>query len=165
MKTFLPILVLLIMAISGTAQQGATINFHDPVEDANKTRIMILATPHLQQYQGSFRPTALDSLITLFRFWQPAIVGVEAQPPKVIAFQEQEGHDYTAVIQQFAPNISRYGHIAQSQLGIGGNVARVKADSLLLEVEDGYDVDEGKLILHLLAAYDYYSALLQWAYL
>ena len=87
MKTLLPLLFLLMLAISATAQQGATIDFHDPVEEGNKTKVMILATPHLKQYQGSFRPTALDSLITLFRFWQPAIVGVEAQPPKVIAFQ------------------------------------------------------------------------------
>jgi len=159
------LLILLVMALSASAQDGATINFYDPVEDASKTKVLILATPHLGQYQGSFRPTALDSLITLFRFWQPAIVGVEAQAPRVIAFQEQEGHDYTTVIQQFAANITRYGHVAQSQLGIGGNVARVLADSLLIEIEDGYDVDEGSLIMHLLAAYDYYSALLQWAYL
>jgi hypothetical protein len=165
MKKTSSLLTLVTLSMFSIAQEAATIDFHDPVEDVQKTKIMILATPHLGQYQGSFSPTALDSLITLFRYWQPALIGVEAQPPKIIALQEEEGHDYTAVIQQFAPNITRYGHMAQSHLGINGNVARVMADSLLLELEDGYDVDEGKLILHLLAAYDYYSALLQWAYL
>jgi hypothetical protein len=165
MKKNLSILLLLAMGLSVAGQEGSTIDFYDPVPKEQKTKVMILATPHLAQYQGSFRPSALDSLITLFRYWQPALIGVESQAPKTIAFQEEEGHDYTAVIQQFAPDITRYGHLAQSQLGIGGNSARVKADSLLLEVEDGYDVDEGSLIMHLLAAYDYYSALLQWAYL
>ena len=165
MKNFITLLALLLTVFTATAQDGATINFYDPVEDANKTKVLVLASPHLEQYQGSFRPAALDSLITLFRYWQPAIIGVEAQPPKVIALQEEEGHDYTQVIQQFAVNITRYGHMAQAQLGISGSVARVKADSLLLATEDGYDVEEGTLIMHLLAAYDYYSALLQWAYL
>jgi hypothetical protein len=165
MKKILSFLLLIMITLVSIAQQGAIVDFHDPVPENEKTKVMILATPHLAKYQGSFRPSALDSLITLFRYWQPALIGIESQAPKTIAFQEQEGHDYTAVIQQFAPDIIRLGHLAQSQLGIGGNVARVKADSLLLEIEDGYDVDEGSLILHLLAAYDYYSALLQWAYL
>ncbi|MEA3476857.1 MAG: DUF5694 domain-containing protein [Bacteroidota bacterium] len=165
MRNIFTVLLLLMMAFTAIAQDGATINFYDPVDDADKSKVLVLASPHLGQYQGSFRPSALDSLITLFRYWQPAIIGVEAQPPKVISCQEQEGHDYVKVIQQFAGNITRYGHMAQAQLKISGNVARVKADSLLLATEDGYDVDEGTMIMHLLAAYDYYSALLQWAYL
>ena len=164
-KVFIIALSAVLFLMTGFVRGQSGFNFNVPINNNDKTQVLILASPHLSQFRNEFRPPSLDSLIMMFRFWQPDLIGVEAQPPHIIDFEISEGYNYEPVIQQYAGVITLYGNMAREKLGIFGPEARYKADSLLTKAEEGYKVNKSDLIMHLLAAYDYYSALLQWAYL
>jgi hypothetical protein len=164
MKRTTLIFLSLIITFSAFSQDGL-IKFGDPVPDNEKTKVMVLATPHLAQFKEGFRPSCLDSIITMFRYWQPYTIAVESQPGRIVDMMINEGYNYNLVVQQFEGKTTNLGNMAREKLGISGSDARHMVDSLVVKAEEGYDIDKSDLILKMLAAYDYYSALLQWAYL
>ncbi|NIN00159.1 MAG: hypothetical protein GTO24_19410 [candidate division Zixibacteria bacterium] len=140
------------------------------IEDSLKTKILILASPHLKALGESFNPSMLDSLLFVLEHYRPDLIAVESMPPSLIEEMERKKGNFTEVLNQFAKDRIENGHIAQRLLGINRKEAEQKADSLLdvMSKQSKYDtLDEARLslVVSMLASYDLNSALLQWSYL
>jgi hypothetical protein len=141
-----------------------------PIDESLKTRVLILATPHLGSLGKSFKPSMLDSLLFVLEKFKPDLIGIESIPPSLIEDMERKKKNYAEVLNQFAKNIIDYGHKARELLSVSRINAEQKAASLLHELSakpENEDIDIVRLnsVINLLASYDLYSALLQWSYI
>ncbi len=137
-------------------------------EDFKKTKVLVLATHHINQIDVDFSPTLLDSLINILEDYSPTIIGVEELSGAQIAEMERRGGPYESWLISFAREQLRYGSKVQEALDISWRKANMVADSLLGHVQSAKEIAEStrlKLINHLLASYRLHTAVLQWSYL
>jgi hypothetical protein len=116
----------------------------------------------------SFSPSLLAPLLAALERYDPDVIGVESMPPRVIADMERNGVVYGPVLDQFAADHLAWGHRSQELLDLSRTDAEEKSVALqqaLSAGENRSDADSirAELGLHLLAAYDLNSALLQFA--
>jgi hypothetical protein len=132
--------------------------------------MLILATEHLRALGEDFDRALLTALIDGLERFGPDAVAVEALPPEEIARLVGEaaakpGGTAAELLAAFAEDAARYGREAQESLDLSPAEASARVDSLLVAPLE-HDVQARRsLALHLLAAYDLPSALVQWSYL
>lgn len=132
--------------------------------------MLILATEHLRALGEDFDPALLTSLVDGLGGFGPDAVAVEALPPEEISRLIGEASEKPVgaaadLLAAFAGDAARYGREAQESLGLSRAEAAARADSDLAALHEPDAAARRALALHLLAAYDLPSALLQWAYL
>ena len=128
----------------------------------NKTKVLVLGTPHLSDMGERFSPALLDNLIACLKGFAPQLVAIERMPPLLIAAMEHAGGFYADILELFAAKRLELGHQAQQHLSLSRAEAEQReaaysAPSALSAAERVHRV------LCLLAAYDLYAALLQWS--
>ena len=116
-------------------------------------------------------PSVLESILSVLRDFNPDLIGVEDIPPSVLEDMERKGGIFAETIEQMAKirvaesKTIEFGHIAQTAMNVSRHEAEVAADSML-QANASQDTHQRlEAVAHLLAAYDYNSALLQWSYL
>lgn len=140
------------------------INYKPRLKDDEKTKILILATPHLRNLQ-CFKPGALQPLLGILQKFNPDVIGLETLPPAILEDMEKRGGNFDKVIAIFAKARLEVGHKMQKTLNVARVEAESKADALLKEKSLLSAAARRQLIAYLLAAYDYNSAVLQYSYL
>ena len=135
------------------------------LDDSSKTQVMVLATPHLRILKDCFKPSATDSLLSALRRYRPQLIGIESIPPEEIDAMVKKGGDNAIIVDAFAGKHTSYAAVTQKLIGRSATEAKTEADSILQWSLPTDASTRLNLIVHLLAANDYYSALLQWSYL
>lgn len=157
------------VAASGTEDMVDVSEVLGPrVPEAERTRVMILGSWHLREIQGEFEPEMVDGLIRVLKEFAPDLVAVESRRPEDIAAMKALGGPYDRVLAQYAASISERGERVRARLGITRQDAVQRQEALLAanrEVGGLSEDDRLDLVLHSVAAYDHYTALLQWSYL
>jgi hypothetical protein len=139
-----------------------------------RTRVLVLASFHLQQIEKQFQPRMMDRLEVILKGFKPDAVCVETIPGTRVREYElrrEAGSLYGEVLDGFAKTHIKLGKPALGLLGTTQEAARKKVREMLkaaraiartgsLSVEA-----RASLILWMLAAYDPESAVLQWTYL
>ncbi|UCC31807.1 MAG: hypothetical protein JSU86_05920, partial [Phycisphaerales bacterium] len=87
-----------------------------PITGDERTKILVLATPHLEALGSEFDPAALKLLLDALVRFKPDIVGVEAMPPDVIGAMQLRHEVFQPVIEQFAETRVTLGRRAQEIL-------------------------------------------------
>ena len=140
-----------------------------PMSESERTKVMVLGTDHLAEIEGGVPADALNDLLGAIEAYRPDVIAVESLPGSEIArltrsaTADPEGAE-AAILSAFAQTTSEVGLQAQAALGLSFESARSKAALLLKKSPEGTEARR-VLILHLLAAYDLPSAVLQWSYL
>lgn len=133
-----------------------------------KTKVLVLATHHISQYEDIFSPTLLDSLINVLKGYSPNIIGMEVLSGAQIAEMERRGGPYDSWLISFASEQLEYGTKAQKALDLSWRKANLTADSLLDKVQQTRKLADSTriaLINNLIASYRLHTAALQWSYL
>lgn len=134
-----------------------------------QNEVMVFGTWHLADFRAWMEPRHLGSTLAMLNRFAPTRIAIEKLPPDEIALlAEREEHEPTAaqVIDMFARHVLTDGRAMQSALGIDRIAAARHADALLAEAARELDgAKRVELIAHLLAAYEYDTAVLQWSYL
>lgn len=125
------------------------------------TEFLILGTPHLRMLGKALRPSALDSLLAVLQRFGPTMIAVEASPPAYVSRLIADGD--TTIVSAFAARQRRWGRAFQARLGVRWDSAAAEADRLLGGTVTATDSVRSSALPLLLAGYDYYSALLDWA--
>lgn len=137
--------------------------------DTRKTEVMILGTPHLKSLQQNINNSLFDSLLIVLKKFSPHQIAIQSLAPNYILYFSKIREDYNKIIKDEVYKEAELGVLAQKKLKTNYKTAYSISDSLLsnlLEVKDG-DINSYrvKLILNLTAAFNFYSATLQWSYL
>lgn len=140
-----------------------------PLDPAERTTVLVLASEHLRGLEGAFDPSQLAGLLAALEQYRPAVIAVEALPPAEIArlawrAAESEGPE-AQILAAFAGAAARYGRAARAALGRSADQAAALADSMLVGDQPLPVPERRRLVLLLLATNDVPSALLQWSYL
>jgi hypothetical protein len=131
--------------------------------------VLVVGSEHLAGLGQDFRPELFRRLREVLDDYRPDVVAVEALPPEDVARLSRdaaaapEGPE-AQLLAAFAADATRYGRQAQEALGLSFEAAGAAAASLLSANEESTEAHRS-LALHLLAAYDLPSAVLQWSYL
>lgn len=150
-------------------EKRAAIPATAPMSESERTKVMVLGTDHLAHIEGGVPAGALTDLLGAIEAYRPDVIAVECLPGAEIArltrsaTADPEGAE-AAILSAFAQTTSEVGLQAQAALGLSFESARSKAALLLKKSSEGTEARRG-LIVHLLAAYDLPSAVLQWSYL
>lgn len=141
-----------------------------PLDDAERTQVLVLATPHLRSLKDKFDPALLESLLATLETFNPEVVAVENLHPLVIRAMLDRPEEFAPVLEQFAGDAVQWAEVAQKRLGASAHEAFVAANELLSELDDPAAMEDAgakraQLVLNFLASYDFSSALLQWSYL
>ena len=140
-----------------------------PLDPAERTSVLVLGSDHLRGLEDAFDPSQLAGLLATLELYRPTVIAVEASPPAEIARLTQRAADSEApqaqILAAFAGEAVRYGRAARAALGRSADQAAGLADSMLVGNQSLPVPERRRLVLHLLAAYDVPSALLQWSYL
>lgn len=156
------------LALSNFVVAQSSEESSDRGDNIKKTKVLVLATHHISQYDDDFSPTLLDSLINILEDYSPTIIGVEELSGAQIAEMERRGGPYKSWLNTFNSEELRYGSKTQEALGISWRQANIVADSLLDEVQSAQEIAHSTrldLINHLLASYRLHTAAIQWSYL
>ncbi len=164
----LPLLLLPVVSCVTGARAGEApeVELHAPIEPGERTQVRVLGSEHLSALGDEFRPSLLDSVLDSLAEFDPDAIAVEALPPAEIdrlARAAGAGGAAAQIGAAFAGDALRYGRQAQDALGLtyeGAAAESVLRAGALLS----HDARRS-LSLHLLAAYDLPSAVLQWSYL
>lgn len=142
-------------------------SYKAPIEESEKTQVLILGSGHLGNLGQQFRPALLDSLIEVLRGYSPDVIGVESLPSQVIVGMEAAPEKYRQALEIFAKDRLELARRAREALGVSRTEAEGRAKGLLEQAVRGGLSPEGRLdlALNLLAAYEVESAVLQWSYL
>lgn len=132
-----------------------------------KTQVLVLGSAHLSTIAKGLRVEYLESLLDSLEKFKPDFIGVEAMPPYLIGVLAARGGYFREVLEQFAAQKLKFGQEAQKILDLDRSQAEEKGAALMKSLrEKPAEVSlRSELIMHLLAAYDLESALLQWIYL
>ena len=134
-----------------------------------QNEIMVFGTWHLADFREWMEPRHLESTLALMERFAPTRIAIEKLPPDEIALlAERAEHEPTAaqVIDMFARHVLTDGQTMQEALGIDRIAAALHADGLLDKAARGLGgAERVELVAHLLAAYEYDTAVLQWSYL
>jgi hypothetical protein len=136
--------------------QAAPDDLHSLVSEADKTRILVLASTHLAGLGERFKPIMLDGLLQRLHSFAPDVIALESIPPRVLQNMSRSKNLYQPILETFAVQRLELGLQAQSLL----NVTRDEAEQL---ISSSSDFNMPRLVLTLLAALDDSSALLHWA--
>jgi len=142
--------------------------FEAPISPKEKTKVLVLGTVHLggsrdvvQMEISEFSHAALASLLNVLASFHPDFVGIEHYSPETIAWMVcMQGREEVEASLPF----TKLAHRMQGELGLSWRQAQDRAHRLLQQLEQDLE-KRGKVVAYLLASYDWYSALLQWAYL
>ncbi len=134
-----------------------------------KTQVLVLGTVHLggsrdvvQMEIQEFADRALIPLLDTLASFQPDFVGIESYPPETIAWMvHTQGREDTENLLPFV----KFAHQMQDRLRLSWKEAQERALGLLKQRLEQDLKQRGEVVAHLLASYDWYSALLQWSYL
>lgn len=120
---------------------------------ADRTQILVLATPHLRAL-ACLTPDMAQPLIDTLVAWRPDIVAVEALPGASVAALVARSDRFAENMRPFTRMAVEAGSLARAGLRIDLNSARA-------ELEDASE--EGRRALLLAIVYDYPSAVLAWS--
>lgn len=133
-----------------------------------QSEVLVLGSWHT----GSFKileERHLHSTLDLLDRFAPTRIAVESLPPDEIALLLERAPRQPAaaqLLEMFGKHITDAGHAMQSALEVGRLEAEARARELLADAGAGMaPAARAGLVGHLLASYEYYSALLQWSYL
>jgi hypothetical protein len=134
-----------------------------------QAQVLVLGTIHLANYRDRLQAEHLESLLARLEAFAPTHIAVEALTPDELAIlAEREAHDPAAVelLDMFGRGTVTAGAAMQRELGVD----RVAAERLARSILDRggpprTDDERLEAVAHLLAAYDFHSAALQWTYL
>jgi hypothetical protein len=135
------------------------------LDESEKTQILILGASHLQRVKNCLEPNALTGLLDILESYKPDVIGVETMPPAVIADMQRRGGFFGEILGAFAEKQISLGQVMQKKLNVSRREAEILSDKLVNRSNPLDHSDRLKLIAHLLAAYDFDSAVLQWSYL
>ncbi|WP_345776242.1 DUF5694 domain-containing protein [Luteimonas salinisoli] len=134
-----------------------------------QSEIMVFGTWHLSAFREWLEPRHLDGTLALLERFAPTRIAIERIPPDEIAMlTEHAANDPVAdrVLGMFARSILPPARAMQQALDVDRSAAARRADALLGKASQGLEPAERvDLVAHLLAAYEYDSAALQWSYL
>jgi len=141
--------------------------------EADRTRVLVLATFHLRQIAETFSPGMLDDLVSRLEKFRPDAVCVEALPGsrvQELALRRDAGPLYGEVLDGFAARHLGLGKRAMDLLQTAPEAASAKVRELLRAARasgSGHmsPGDRAGLALWMLAAYEPDSAALQWSLL
>ncbi len=122
--------------------------------------ILVLGTRHLSDIKGKYDPSILTALMERLEQFKPDLVAVEALRGQDIAAMELQPARHSEALNPYAYSQRAMGGIAQAELAINWSMAQDAVDAGIVVAES--DDSRTDAILHYLAAYDYYSALLTW---
>ena len=134
-----------------------------------QSQVMVFGSWHLGEFSDWLEPEHLDEPVAMLERFEPTRIAIEKLPPDEIALlAEREEHDPAArkVLDMFARQQLDLGRTMQQALDTGRVAAERHAAGLLDRA--GRDMEAGErveLVAHLLAAYEFDSAVLQWSYL
>ena len=145
------------------AQEAASIAGVEPsVAPAERTRVLVLGTPHLRSLAG-FRPEMLEPLLERLEGFDPDRVCVESLAPASIEAM-RDAPPYASVVESFAGDAVRLGGEAQARLGASSWDARERLRAVM-EAWDGPGAGGvAERIELLLASHDVPSAALHLAH-
>ncbi len=144
---------------------SASVAGHTAAVPAGPTRILVLGTFHLRQIKDRFDPAYLDSLIERLAAFHPAAIAVESLAGDFISSLEGQSRKTPTVqdlLDRFAGKQRTLGHAAQALLRTDPFLAAAEVEK---ELAAGEIQDRPALVMRLLAAYNYPSAVLQWGLL
>ncbi len=145
--------ILLVLGVSFTSSVLAA-PFDPDIDGADRTRVLVLASPHLSQTKG-ITTAHLEPLLDCLVRFSPTQIAIESMSPRTLQAMICSRGVYDAVIEQFAHDQVAVADAMQSHYEIDAH----ESSKLLAEgIEDPL-----RRIGHLLAAYEFYSALLQWS--
>jgi hypothetical protein len=166
MRFVLILLSIISLALSNSVTAQSSKGSSTTGEDIKKTKVLVLATPHLQpNIGGDFSPVFLDSLISVLEKYDPNIIGIEVVPGTQFAAMDQRHSTYKP---RLGGDRLKYGKRFQEDLNISWQKAHMIADSLLRKVQNTHQVTDStrlKLINYMIASYRFDTAALQWSYI
>jgi hypothetical protein len=141
--------------------------------EADRTRVLVLATFHLRQIAETFAPGMLDDLVSRLEKFRPDAVCIEALPGsrvQELALRRDAGPLYGEVLDGFAARHLGLGKRAVDLLQTTPEAASAQVRELLRAARasgSGHmsPGDRAGLALWMLAAYEPDSAALQWSLL
>ena len=161
----------LLTALSGflnaaSAQDPFVAELRSVVPDSSRTRVLVLATPHLARIGVEVTPEALEPVLDVLAEFAPDIVLVEAYGPDdverlALAAEREPGGVADRIAQARASLGVTFGRVAQDELDLTRTEADAEADSLLAAGLLS-PADRQRAALLLLAAHDVWSAVLHW---
>lgn len=133
-----------------------------------QSEVLVLGSWHTGNFKILEESHLRGTLDLLDRF-APTRIAVESLPPDEIALLLDRAPRQPAAAQlldMFGKHITEAGRAMQSALKVGRLEAEARARELLADAGPGMAPDaRTELVGHLLASYEYYSAVLQWSYL
>ena len=168
--TGLAVLLLLAPTSAASAQEPApAAPLNAPVADSASTEVLVLGTPHLSGVADQFAPQVVDSLLTRLDAFGPDAIAVEKMSGRQAATLERWSGPHDRVADRFAGTFLYHGHQIRKQTGASWSQANQHADSLLAIAHSDSTVLSADarrtLVQHLVAAYRFPSAALQWRHL
>lgn len=135
-----------------------------PINEAEKTKIMILATPHLSAYKEDFQPGSLEKLLSRLESWGPNIICVESLSPLSMQTAISNPDLYSEVVNQFGANLALVGNYFQEDQDCNWQQAVNRYDSLGRRLQIDPDNQENRIgfTKYAFASYRFYTGLLQW---
>lgn len=133
-----------------------------------QNEVMVVGTPHLARYAERLQPEHLAATLDALARFRPTRIAVENLPAEEIALLgERAQHDPAAaeLLTMFGGETLEIGRQVQAHEGIGWVEAGRRANELLERGATLTAEERSRLVLWLLAAYDWPSAVLQWSYL
>ncbi|MCD9027893.1 DUF5694 domain-containing protein [Luteimonas sp. BDR2-5] len=134
-----------------------------------QNQILVLGSWHLGEFHDWLEPRHMQSTLAVLARYAPTRIAIEKIPPDEIALLAELAEVDPAakeLIDLFARHVLVQGKAMQASLDIGRAAAGRHAEALLERAEHGLAPEERlELVAHLLAAYEYDTATLQWSYL
>lgn len=137
------------------------------VSSAFQNEVLVFGTLHLSAFE-QLTPAHLRSTLEALARFRPTRIGVEVlSADEVAMLEEYSAHDSAAaaILDMFGKRIVSLGEAARVETGTNRIEARATAHELMKRASGLSVAERSQLILLMLAAYEYPSALLQWSYL
>lgn len=133
------------------------------MKNFKKTQVLVLGSTHLRGLGEKFSPKLLDMLVETLKQFRPDLICIESLPGDVIETMQFKGEVFELILEQFASDHLRFAKKAQKLVRLPRHEAGQRAKKLVSQKLT--TAKRLELILTLLAAYDLFSAVLQWSYL
>lgn len=159
------LLALSLLATPSAAESGAA---HAAIAriaaGAPRTRVLVLATPHLAGIDG-FESKSLEPVLDQLESFRPTIICIEAIPPASLAAMEEAGGLQADVAAMFAAKPIEIGRALRTSLGLTRREAETRATAARAGGAALSPARRAEVAGWLVAAYDFGSAVLQWSLL
>ncbi|MGO1541159.1 MAG: DUF5694 domain-containing protein [Luteimonas sp.] len=134
-----------------------------------QSEVMVFGSWHLAAFRDWLEPQQLEGTLAMLERFAPTRIAIERIPPDEVALlAELAPHNEMArqTLDRFGRATVPSGRAMQQALGVDRIAAAIRADDLLENADASLEPTERvELIGHLLAAYEFDSATLQWSYL